>query len=214
MARINSNGLLQGVIGKIVFTEIKGEGIIRKRAEKRKDTSKTLEKERGSFGFMIRFIKKIRPLSDIGFAGQKAARSTYHATLKANLVSYKEYTQSGTEGEYGWVKLSEGTLPQAENMQVSFTGDGNIKVTWNEMPKKLSNYNKDHAFGAVMIRSTGEFFASADRAIRGDKQLVIPVKNVKPEAVADVFLFFVYHERADKGITNASYKQHAVCMMQ
>lgn len=211
MARIKNNGTIEGLIGQLIMYERSGQKIIRRRTEKRKDTSKEIKSARTDFGQVIQQLKKIRPLSDIGFAATKTAGSSYHAALSANLISYRDSKQTGEADSYSWIRLSDGTLPGSQNLEVIATADGNIRVTWKVMDKGAADRLHDHAFAGAIVRSTGKFYHAASHASRGDGQLELTLKDVKSGDITDVFVFFAYHESSAKGITNASPSHHVVC---
>jgi hypothetical protein len=122
-------GGFKGKIGNLVFYQMHGKTVVRTRPSvKRKPAKGKLKESQDGFSVVVKCMSQCKEVLRFGFAGHAAGGSAYHSALSQNLNHFR--IAENPLQQY-WLRLSTGTLAQADQWKLTQTEVSNCALEWS-----------------------------------------------------------------------------------
>ncbi|MDA3943205.1 MAG: hypothetical protein PF694_06655 [Bacteroidetes bacterium] len=141
----------------------------------------------------------------MGFAAQAVNRSAWNAALSANLKNYRETENKDLAN---WLQLSKGERDEASDWQLAQTQDGQLRLSWKQLPPQMSRLNDKLIVFIVPENSENQALIENSSAQRRHEQAVVEV-DIARIGNAEVFAAFINADYngnlKPEGISNSTW---------
>jgi len=209
MSKQKPNGSYSGLTGGLVLYERNGLQVMRARSHSRKDTSPLLGQCRTDFAYIMKLVRKMKKLTDIGFRDCHPVRSAYHSALSANLYNYRAAADKADRTtDLSWFQLSAGRLSNAAIVNANLLPDGTLEITWQGTEPGKRSHKNDIAIAGVYQPVSNTFITAPQSTPRSAGRLVIPPIQFTAGEPMTIFLFFAvipmnYRDKSEANVSNS-----------
>lgn len=154
MAIAKKNNILSGLIGSVIFYDLKGKQAARIKPRTIKQSkSAQMAQCRSNFGIIQRLMQQFHDYIIPGFSYVAKERSVYREAMSVNLANYYQALKEENSEGLHWVEVSKGRLSGAKTINAQITDDFKLILTWQGTQSNLNWSNSDN----VMILVTAGF---------------------------------------------------------
>ncbi|MBU1367894.1 MAG: hypothetical protein KJ578_00270 [Bacteroidetes bacterium] len=181
-------GRLSGRIGNLVVYQMVGKTVVRIRpAYRNKKATGKLKASQDDFKEVVAVLSKCRNLLLMGFAAQAVNRSAWNAALSANLKNYRETENKNLAN---WLQLCKDVRDEASDWQLAQTQDGQLRLSWKQLPPQMSRLNDKLIVFIVPENSENQALIEISSAQRRHEHAVVEVDIARIDN-AEVFAAFI-----------------------
>lgn len=186
-----ANGGFSGKAGSVVGSSWKEINYIKGLPKGRTKPSSQLQLEaQAKFATAVKFLKPIKDLLNVTYAGLKAGRTTgFNMALRHVIKSALQGTYPNYEVNYAAVILSEGSLAVATG-SVSTDEDQNVYLNWSSQTNKRNAFVEDEITILLYEAETNIYLDGPDNLTRGDGEATIVMRPEMAGKTLQVYHFF------------------------
>ncbi|MXV53333.1 hypothetical protein GS399_20425 [Pedobacter sp. HMF7647] len=133
MGKIDSgiNGPVRGKVGTVVGAVWKDIAYVRSRPSKPKNRTEGQLQLQSRFSLITGWLKPFKPFTALGLMNYSGRMTAYNAAYSLNHSLYPESPEQIAEIDYSRMILSDGSLKQAENVDLELIEDHSLQLTWS-----------------------------------------------------------------------------------
>lgn len=176
MARLvkGIHGHFRGTIGNVVGSTLHGSGIVRSKAESiRNPNTEAQQAQRARFKKMTDFLRKARPVIDIGFKTTAVKMSALNAALSLNLKKGIAGVYPDLVLDYNEIAVSRGSLAGVRGAILTNGDPGQILLGWTDNATRNAAVAADKTMVVVFNPEQDEIITDLFAASRADAQLAL-----------------------------------------
>ena len=197
MARYKNgiNGPLSGKIGNVVAASYRGVDYLRSspRASKKPVSVAQLER-RKMFALVMSWLKPVLQLIGIGYQGATTGKTPMNAAISYHMREAVMKMGPDFGIDFTKVIFSRGELMISFIVEFSSLVDAVLHIKWGDAPVTAFSRETDQATFVFYNAAKEAFVSFQDAALRGQKEVVLPLpRHFKGDAV-HAYMFYVSAE--------------------
>lgn len=185
-----ANGGFSGKAGSVVGSSWKDINYIKGLSKGRTKPASPLQLEQqAKFSLVVKFLRPIKDLLSITYAGMKEGRATgFNMALRQVMTTvqgvYPDYSI-----DYAAVKLADGSLAVATG-SILAEAYGNLRISWNPAVNKYNAFADDILTVLIYDPLTNIYSNGIDGVVRGDGESNIVLRAEMIGKSVQVYYFF------------------------
>jgi hypothetical protein len=193
MAKLRSGilGGISGTVGNVVGGRWRGIDYIRsKPSSVRNPNTEAQRKQRMRFRLVIRLLRQIRPLVNIGFGGSSQGQTPMNRAMSVNLTQAVTGEYPDLEIDPGKVVFSAGSLAGGDNPSMDVSQPGIVTVSWNYSTGTGNASRDDGAIVLLYNTDRDEVHYRLHGAAREDEAVELQIPDIwQGESIAGYLAF-------------------------
>jgi hypothetical protein len=190
-------GGFSGTVGPIVGASWNGIDYIRSKPHSEKRIpSPAQQAQQACFGLMVRFLKPMKELLDLGFTDKTRIRSGPNLALSYNIRNAVTGVYPDLTIDPAGLTLTRGYLPNAAAPAVSSTGTGLLHFTWKDNSGAGRAKPGDKAILIAYAPASGKALYNCKAAFRHEQKGILAVPDFSGMK-AETYISFI----AENGAT-------------
>jgi len=199
-----ANGGFSGKAGSVVGSRWKDISYIKGLSKNRtKPPSQLQLEQQAKFATAVKFLRPIKDMLNITYAGMKAGKSTgFNMALRQVIKSAVQGVYPDYEINYSAVVLAEGGVAIAEGSVIAAAGQ-KLLVSWEPEGNENGRFPEDRITVVIYDPTTNIFRNGVDDKTRADGELEVVLRSELIGRILQVYYFFT--SRDGKKISPSIY---------
>lgn len=195
MAKFNKGilGGFSGTVGNIVGGNWKGIDYMRSKPTNVKDPNTPAQQtQRGKFGLMMTFLKKIKPVIKAGFKTSNKNRTPFNSASSYNIKNAVTGTAPDLQIDFAALQIARGTLIPAEEAAAVSDTPAEVEFSWVDNSDMGSAESDDEAL--LLLYNTDKdraIYIAEGGPLRSDESHVMNVPSSYEGDTVEAYLAFV-----------------------
>jgi len=187
MAKLK-NGIfsaLRGTVGSMVFYEMNGVNVVRRRPKKRKRYKPHPNHlpQQAKFLLCTRLLQPLTGLFRLTYARLAVGMTAFNKAFSYHMNEAVSGTYPNLSIDFNMVRLSQGNLPNPSSANCGSVMAGQVEWHWKRKCRRTLARQNDKAFVAVYCESLGQWIYSLDAASRSEGHAVLDVSSFSGQSV-------------------------------
>lgn len=186
-------GGFSGTIGNVVGGNWNGIDYMRSKPDKVNNPNTPAQQaQRGKFGLMMSFLKKIKPVINAGFVSGNKQRTPFNRASSYNLKNAVKGAVPDQEIDFPALQIARGTLIPAEEASASSENPADVSFSWSDNSGMGSAAEDDEALLLLYnVDKERALYVAGDGPLRSEESFSMTTPTSYEGDTVEAFIAFV-----------------------
>ena len=186
-------GGFSGTIGNVVGGNWNGIDYMRSKPDNVNNPNTPAQQaQRGKFGLVMSFLKKIKPIIQAGFVSGNKQRTAFNEASSYNLKNAVKGSVPNLEIDFPALQIARGTLIPAEEASASSENPAEVSFSWTDNSGMGSAAGDDKALLLLYnVDKDRALYVAGNGPLRSEESFNLPTPSSYGGDTVETFIAFV-----------------------